>query len=364
MSLAIVTTTINVPTLLEGYCEDIRRHDHRDVTIIVIGDNKTPAETGPYCETLERRYAIPIEYYGVESQRRYLKAFPELDKHLPYDSVQRRNAGMVRAYQLGVDVVLTVDDDNYVLEPDLLRCHSRVGTEVSLPAYWSSTGWFNPCQFLSADGVKSFYHRGFPLGQRWKPSEVENRTRQGKLVTNVGLWIGDPDVDAWLRLSFPLECTRWNASGSFALGEGTWAPFNSQQTAVARELLPAYFLDPNAGRYDDIWASYITHRLAQHFGHLVSYGSPIVRHEQKRSLQSLWRDLDDERHGAALTDDFAVFLREATFQGSSYAECYSELADQLGARLGEVSPPDQAAYLGTYVEGMRVWQDTFARLKA
>lgn len=116
---------------------------------------------------------------------------------------------------------------------------------------------------------------------------MQTGVREGRVVVNVGMWLGDPDVDAWLRLATPLESLQWNQPENFVLGQDTWAPFNSQQTAIARDLIPAYFLNPNAGRYDDIWASFIIHRLANYFGDLVSYGSPIVSHIQKRSLASL-----------------------------------------------------------------------------
>jgi hypothetical protein len=366
MSLAIVTTTINVPTFLEAYCRDIMEHDRRDVILIVVGDKKTPDEVSGYCKALTSKYGLPTEYYDIERQIAYLRAFPELERHLPFNSVQRRNIGMVRAYQLGADTILTVDDDNYLREPDLLRCHARVGEVLSLPAYHSSTGWFNPCAFLSATPSIPFYHRGFPLRERWKPAETKTIRRKGKLAVNVGMWLGDPDVDAWVRMALPIDCSAWNGPRSFTLGEDTWAPFNSQQTALAREIIPAYFLDPNAGRYDDIWASYTVHRIAGHLGHLISYGSPIVDHIQKRSVASLLRDLSDEQQGASLTDAFVQALKGAPLRASSYADCYSELAEHLSQVLhyGAGLERGSTAFLRTYVKGMRMWSATIAKLGA
>jgi hypothetical protein len=271
---------------------------------------------------------------------------------------------MLRAYELGVDVIVTVDDDNYLFEPDLLRHHRLVGATVSMPSFRSSVGWFNPCEFLSADPPIVFYHRGFPVSQRRAAHDVEEGVRQGRLVVNVGLWIGDPDVDAWVRMTLALECGRWRRDGNFTLDPGTWAPFNSQQTALARELLPAYFLNPNAGRYDDIWASYTVQRIASHLGDFVSFGSPIVHHRQQRSWASLWRDLDDERMGTLLTDEFVGALRSFSLTGTSYSDCYAELTGHLEEYAGRSKEATRGGreFLQEYVRGMRLWRNVFDTL--
>src|ERR1700694_3138692 len=110
MKLAIVTTTINVPQFLEDYCADFKLHNRTDVLFIVIADKKTPDEAKSYCQSLGERHGYEVEYYDVPRQRSYLSRFPELDAYLPYNSVQRRNIGMLRAYELGAHSLLTVDD--------------------------------------------------------------------------------------------------------------------------------------------------------------------------------------------------------------------------------------------------------------
>ena len=365
MKTAIVTTTINIPEFLDGYCQDFLKHRRSDVCFVVIGDKRTPPEAQTYCEKLERLYGFRMEYFTVERQVEYLQPFPELRDYLPYNSVQRRNIGMLYAYQLGCEVVVTVDDDNYLFEPDLLRAHLRVGEKIELKSYSSSTGWFNPCQFLTVEPEFSPYHRGFPMSKRFVNTEQTEGRRAGRIVVNVGMWLGDPDVDTWLRMTLPVEAKRWTAGEDFVLGQGTWAPFNSQQTAIARDVLPAYFLNPNAGRYDDIWGSYILHRIANHLGDLVSYGSPIVSHLQKRSLASLWRDIEDERMGTLLTDEFVKLLRASKLRSQTYEECCTEIADSLSAELDRSKlAPSQQAYLREYVHGMRVWLGAFAQARA
>ncbi|HUC55118.1 MAG TPA: hypothetical protein VMR90_13785 [Candidatus Cybelea sp.] len=365
MKIAIVTTTINVPEFLDGYCRDFFERGRKDLCFVVVGDKKTPPEAEQYCSSLNSRYGFPMEFFSLWRQRDYLRRFPELDQYLPYDSVQRRNIGMLYAYELGCQLILTVDDDNYVLQPDLLDCHLRTDTQVRLKAFSSSSGWMNPCQFLSATPQLPFYHRGFPISKRFIETTLSESWRSGRLVANVGMWLGDPDVDAWVRMTVPLEATQWMREENIILEPGTWAPFNSQQTTLTRDLVPAYFLNPNAGRYDDIWASYVLHRIANHFGDLISYGFPVVSHIQKRSLASLWRDLEEERMGALLTDAFVAMLRSAPLRSATYAECYAELADWLTAEIDKSSLPSfQQDFLREFARGMHMWIATFSRLAA
>jgi hypothetical protein len=246
-----------------------------------------------------------------------------------------------------------------------LKHHLMVGERRMLRSFQSSAGWFDPCQFLHGKPNVRFFHRGFPMSERSNSQgSVTESFRTGTVVTNVGLWLGDPDVDAWVRMTLPLEAVQWTEDENFTLAPGTWAPFNSQQTTVARELLPAYFLNPHAGRYDDIWASFIIHRLAEHFGDMIAYGHPIVNHLQKRTLKSLWRDLDDERMGARLTDEFVRMLRGTQFTAESYADAYIQLADALDEQINAHAglPGLEAEFLREYVRGMRMWTRTLQRV--
>lgn len=362
MKTAIVTTTINVPEFMDGYCADFLYHGRKEVCFVVVADRKTHAGAAEYCNRLEEKYGFKVEYFDVPRQQEYLRQYPELDAYIPYNSVQRRNIGMLYAYEIGCDPIVTVDDDNYLREPDLLAAHLRVGKRMTLKSFASPNGWFNPCQYLTITPRLEIYHRGYPVAKRFASAKSIESERTARIVVNIGMWLGDPDVDAWVRMSAPVEATRWNCDASFVLAPNTWAPFNSQQTALAREVLPAYFLNPNAGRYDDIWASYVLHRIANHLGDAIAYGSPIVSHLQKRSLASLWRDIEDERLGTLLTEKFAAILSNTTLHSSSYVGCYAELAGAIDTEADRSSGPQyENKFLKEYAKGMQMWLGTIAR---
>jgi len=359
-SVALVTTTIKTPLALEGYVDNFLRNKHSDACILVVGDKKTPPEVDRFCDGLARRSGVPVQYVSVEEQERYLLRFPELGKHLPYDSIQRRNIGMLMAYERKARVIITIDDDNLVTDGDYLASHCIVGKvhRVRLPIIHSGSGWFNVCQHLAEIGNQEFYHRGFPIAQRWRQSPVAMSEKETEIIVNAGLWKGDPDVDAIARLHRPLYVTglKKGSPERFGLELGTWCPFDSQNTALAREVMPAYFLSPDIGRYDDIWASYVVRRIADHLGHYVAYGLPVV--VQRRNTHNLWKDLNLEMLGWQLTDAFVEVLRGATVSGHSYSECARSLLEEFEKHLKRNEEfHDFLIPLTRFVKGYRYWID-------
>jgi Reversibly glycosylated polypeptide len=362
MKTTIVTTTIYVPRALEKYGENARFYGHDQVNFIVIGDKKTPPETRAFCDSIAARY-YPCEYLDIEDQREYLEPYPELWRHLPFNSIQRRDIGLLKAWEDGADVVITVDDDNWMLNHDFVRLHGVVGEQPELPAVESSSGWFNVCSMLEEAQGTQFYHRGFPRGERWKEAESFTCVAplRRRIAVNAGLWLDDPDIDAMTRLERPISIRgmREGAPQRFILQPGTWSPFNSQNTALLREVIPAYFLSPCIGRYDDIWPSYIVTRIANHLGDVIAYGHPLLR--QQRNEHDLWKDLDAERVGMLLTDEFCATLRTIPLHGTSYAECYRELAEKLPSAWlpGEKWTDAMRQAREGLLEGMAVWCGLF-----
>ncbi len=250
MKTTIVTTTIYVPQVLEKYGQNAKFYGHSELNFVVIGDKKTPQETRAFCERIAANY-YPCEYLSVEDQEAYLDRYPDLWRHLPFNSIQRRNVGLLKAWEDGADVVITIDDDNRMLNHDFVRLLNLVGECPELPAIESSSGWFNVCSLLEEAGGTPFYHRGYPRGERWKESEAFTCAApiRRRVAVNAGLWLDDPDIDAMTRLERPIVVRgmRAGAPERFVLQPGTWSPFNSQNTALLREVIPAYFVQPVRG---------------------------------------------------------------------------------------------------------------------
>ena len=75
--------------------------------------------------------------------------YPEFDAHLPWRCIQRRNVSILYAYEQGCDVIIAIDDDNYVLAgTDFVGTHVAGLTLHDTPSLSSSSGWLNVCKFL------------------------------------------------------------------------------------------------------------------------------------------------------------------------------------------------------------------------
>lgn len=366
MKITIVTTTINIPYCLNSYLSNFQKHNHRDIKFIIIGDLKTPNSVKKYVEGLNKADICKFDYWDVTRQKKWLKRFPELDYLIPYNSIQRRNLGYLVAYENGSDVIISVDDDNYATEDDFLGMHNIVGHRKRIDSVKSSTSWFNPCDFLETRPQRRIYYRGFPYSKRWMHEEFLFDKQHGRIVVNAGLWLGTPDVNATTHLEGDVEALALKsklASGNIILAEGTFSPFDSQNTAFFKDVLPCMYLivmgDEIGGskidRYDDIWMSYFAKKIIDHLGDFVSFGKPLVR--QKRNPHNFIKDLTGELPAMALTDKLIITLGEIKLSSSDYLSCYFELAEKLRQQISKSQEytDEEKAYFFKLTEGMFTW---------
>jgi len=364
-SFSLVTTTINVPSLLEAYVDDAVRFQRRLIDVIVVGDRKTDGGAARYCSTLEESRGVQVRFLDVADQERYLDRFPEFADFLPWNCIQRRNVGLLHAFESEADIVVTIDDDNFLEDEDYFGRHAHVGTTHRVETVATPSGWWNVCSMLEEARGIPFYHRGHPLEHRWLADDDEEwEVVEARVVVNAGLWLDDPDVDALARLCFPVTATgpseRYRERAACAVG--TWAPFNSQNTALAREALPAYLLFPHIGRYDDIWASYVLRRIADHLGDVVTYGAPLVR--QLRNPHDYFRDFDAERFGIEANAVFIAALGRCELSCTDYRDGFAQIGRQLPDAIGTTCeeagrPPEEFDHV---LRGFELWTAIFAAL--
>ncbi|MFC1416695.1 hypothetical protein [Streptacidiphilus cavernicola] len=361
---AIVTTTIRVPYLLRDYLAQFDRLGHPPVSVYVVGDRKSPATTREWIASLpwgEHR----ATYLDVEDQERWNARIPALRTLLPWNSIQRRNLGYLVAALEGAERIISIDDDNHVTDADFLAGHALVGATATLPAVSTPSRWANPSDVLVSDGPR-IIHRGYPTTRRETVEPWTLTPRTGRVVVNAGLWVGEPDVDAISRIAAPAQSLgiKPDAALPFALDRGTYGPFNSQNTAFHRDLLPAAYLvvmgpeyrGVRIDRYDDIWMSYFTKALTDHLGDLVAYGGPLVR--QDRNDHDLLVDLWGELPGMVLTERLVEAVRDTPLTGGDYLSCYRELIEGLRSRLtGDRAAAPERDLFTAVLDGMDAWAD-------
>ena len=373
--VSIVITTINRPIVLEAIASNCRKFGRiENVDVIVVGDRNTPTDVSTYVESVFKQTSLSVKYWGVEKQLLWLDKFPQLNEIIPFNSDNRRNIGHLLAYENGADIIVALDDDNYPLENiDYIAPYLEVGTEKPYPLTSSKNGWYNICSSLSSDCNFEFYPRGFPYSRRTNPSEpnrcLSTTTKSSHLLVKAGLWLGDPDIDAVTRLTFPMTVDSFSGGDVF-LAPGTMCPFNTQNTAFHRNLLPAfYYVHMNrlidgyrVDRYGDIWSGYIAQTIMHHFGDIVGFGYPLVNHE--RNEHNLLEDLRQEFPGMVLTNKLIGLMKEVSIQGTNYHDATQSFAIGLRQVVNYSSSltNQEKDYLLEVVRNILIWLDVVERL--
>lgn len=301
MNKYIVTTTINPPTLAT-----IKYSRKEDWTLIVVGDTKTPHYE---YENLNCIYLSP-EYQE--------KTYPELSDTIGWKSIQRRNIGFVEAYNRGADIVATVDDDN--IPYDSWGTNVVVGETVEIDFYDTHLGVFDP---LSVTEHNQVWHRGYPIELVPFRKEVTYGGKlKRKVLVQADLWDGDPDIDAMARLSIK-PTVKFGVQDAY--GSTSISPFNSQNTFLARDVIPYYSVFPHVGRMDDIWGGYV---LQYYFPNSVIYNKASVF--QDRNVQDLITNLEKEIMGYRKTSELirslpdwqSIVPKETLAYWDAYRRCF------------------------------------------
>ena len=278
MNKIIVTTTINEPTEAT-----LKFSNMSDWHLIVVGDTKTPHES---YKSLKN-----ITYLSPEDQENLNK---ELSDSIGWRSIRRRNMGFLKAYQMGADVMATVDDDNIPLEN--WGTEIFVGQKVEVDYYEPELEVFDP---ISVTEHNNLWHRGFPLqyvSQR-KIKGVSKKTIH--CLVQADFWNGDPDIDAVCRITQMPE-VKFKDFKPFSSNK--ISPFNSQNTFIHRDLIPYYMVIPHIGRMDDIWGAYaLQQEFKPIYGDFLIYNKATVY--QARNPHDLTIDMEEEMIGYKFNPD-------------------------------------------------------------
>ena len=363
----IVTTSIGSKSVFRRFLKEYSRVDPTgyDAKLLIIGDKKTPDldfERMPEHEAFVGK-GFGFEYLDWKSQEPIMSSAPHMEDLIPWNRTTRRNIGYLIGYLQKYDAIITVDDDNYPVGRDFLKSHlanlaCRGPLEVFEPQ-GKGVQWHNPCSFMENHIIP----RGFPIEYRYsKPKTVKKtRANHGGVVVSAGFWLGDPDIDALTRVEGnPKNTTVKNIrlKRNFCLSGRVMAPFNSQNTAIRTDAIPALFLSAKIGRYDDIWAGYMLKALLYVTEELVMYGRPFVT--QERNNHDLLNDLQLEMYGMRNTIPFTTELLNAANEIKTEGKkgSYLELTKELCTRLA-----NESKVFGFYHQDMLRWTDLLENLR-
>ncbi len=368
MDACLVLTTINVPTLLEGYAENFVEYGRYNIGFIVVGDIPTPHKKVKKLIQKIKDKGFEAEYLDMPSQKKWLHKFPKLSKLISYRSDNRRNIGFLMAAERNAEIIIAIDDDNYVSDDDYYKHHSIVGRTVTLPTVYSFTGWYNPCTLLRTNNSVPIYPRGYPFHKRFKESYNFKETT-GHVVLNMGLWINDPDADAITNLACPTKIQ--GLKGPYErvmLAPSTYAPINTQNTAFHKSILPCYYYvlmgayvkGLKIDRYGDIWSGFFAKKVIDKMNERVTIGKPLANH--KRNAHDLLNDLKHELWGMILTEELVPWLEQLQLENNNYFDAYLEISKGLNKFKENFQEQSIGKYLRKISEAMEIWVDACTKI--
>jgi hypothetical protein len=270
----LVITSIAAPTATLRSLAASARSNALD--FILIGDEASPASFE----------LADCDYYSLERQRQL--EF-ELAAICPARHYARKNIGYLLAAQRGAPVIVETDDDTVAYDR-FWQPRERTSVVRAL----AEQGWVNIYRYFSTANI---WPRGLPLDQARAPVPPIESLPLAEVLCPIqqGLVDDDPDVDAIYRLILAGPA-RFEPGPSVALTNGSWCPFNSQNTAWWPEAFPLMYLPAHCSfRMTDIWRSFVAQRLAWANGWGVLFHEATV--SQDRNAHDLTRDFRDEVPG-------------------------------------------------------------------
>lgn len=267
---SIIITSIFAPTKAIDKFSQLT-----DYQLIVAGDKKSP----------DAWQAPNTTYLSIADQEQ--QGF-QLSTQLPYNHYGRKMMGYLYAIQQGADLIIDTDDDNIPYES--WEFPAMEGQFLTSPA---DKGFVNIYKTFTQQHI---WPRGFPLDLITSDQHILAEEQLILGTAQVGIWQGladgDPDVDAIYRLTNNTECY-FDDHAPVVLAQGTLCPFNSQNTAIRRELfallyMPAYV----TFRFTDILRGLVAQPIMWAHGYRLGFTKATV--VQERNPHDYMKDFESE----------------------------------------------------------------------
>ncbi len=304
----VVVTSIAEPNrILRGLAQGC---SEREYHFIVIGDEASPAEF----------HIDACDFYSLKRQKQADLKFAQL---CPTRHYARKNIGYLLAIRNGASTIIETDDDN-IPYPQFWNRRQQIQNVSVL----ENSGWVNVYRYFTDQNI---WPRGFPLEQIQRQVPPYEPLTQTDIDCPIqqGLADDNPDVDAVYRLVLPLPQT-FRKDRRVALTNGSWCPFNSQNTTWWPDAFELLYLPSHCSfRMTDIWRSFIAQIIAWLNGWAILFHEPTMR--QERNVHNLLRDFNDEIPGYLNNSEICKALESLPLKsgvekiGDNLKVCYEKL---------------------------------------
>ncbi len=281
--------------------------EFQECTILIVEDN--PQRTISPPRGARGKRILQYDWSSIEED------FGENAWIFPRKNAGIRSYGFWKAYSMGADVIVTLDDDCFPADDGFVQKHLD-NLSARAPEAWFST--FPHPGYL--------YTRGFPYGVRDKKL----------VVMSHGLWSNKLDLDAKTQKAHPNPNIAPYPPIRQHVPVGYYFPMSSMNLAFVRDVVPLMYF-PLMGedargnkwgfdRYDDIWAGVFAKKILDHLGLGVVNGSPFVEHKKASNVQA---NLTKERRGMAANERLWKRVSSVELTQTTVAGCYNELAQTI-----------------------------------
>jgi hypothetical protein len=283
----------------------------RDCQLVVVGDQKSPADWSE----------ANVTYLSVADQEAL--GF-RLSTKLPFNHYGRKMMGYLYAIRAGAELIVDTDDDN--IPYDDWHFPASEGTFATSP---KNRGFVNIYKNFTSHHI---WPRGYPLDLIRNQAHVLQDAEFSEEKVKIGVWQGlsdgDPDVDAIFRLVDNAEVF-FDKRPPIVLAEGTLCPFNSQNTAIRRELFPLLYLPAYVTfRFTDILRGLVAQPIMWASGYRLGFTKATVL--QVRNPHDYVKDFESEIPCYLHPNRVIAAVRRAIDPGNTVSEnlrrAYAELA--------------------------------------
>lgn len=300
--IAIVIPTIRDLDFLEAWGDEFK-----DCIGIVLEDRK------------EKQIFPPKKYFKKLFHYSWSEINEELgDKSwiIPRKNAGIRNFGFLKAYELGADITITLDDDCFpIKDQEFMQSHLK---NLSLLA---PTDWYP-----TYPNRKFYPTRGFPYSIRDKK----------EVVISHGLWSNVLDLDAKTHLkNIDLRMPVLSSDLIEFVPKNYFFPMCSMNLAFKTKITPIMYFPPMGydidgkhwgyDRFDDIWAGVFAKKIVDHLGLAVVNGSPYVEHKKASNAKE---NLKKEAAGIKTNEILFKTVQSIELRSASLKDCYLELAEK------------------------------------
>ena len=329
----VITSIFDNGWLERMYDELAISGELESTTVYYIVDYKTPKSIENKIVEF-RNKGLKIISPCIEDQH-LLEAKHGITHLILKNSDHRRNLGYLLAWLDEVDFVISMDDDNFPQSTNFIQGHrARLKIREKANVVYSEMSLYNNCELLKPG--THIHPRGYPFSKKTNNKYSTSLESNINIGVNAGMWTISPDVDAISWLVSPEVFDNISSVSDIVLAKNTYCPVNSQNTAVLRQYIPAYYFvrmgydiggGLNFDRLGDIYSGYFLQKVCKTLGDAVSFGMPLVTHE--RNAHNYITDANNEWGCLRTIDEFVEWLSKVELTGSSVNEVYRSLSEGL-----------------------------------